>query len=51
MSMKKQLSFTHNVNYPTRTDNPDAIKQVKANNIFIVDHRMKLSIDFCAKGK
>ncbi|MBU4689971.1 DHH family phosphoesterase [Mycoplasma zalophidermidis] len=36
--------------HPTRTDNPEAIKNVKSENIFILDHhRMKLSIDFAPK--
>ncbi|WP_029609044.1 DHH family phosphoesterase [Mycoplasma simbae] len=36
--------------HPTRTDNPEAIKKVKSQNIFILDHhRMKLSIDFAPR--
>ncbi|MCS4536719.1 MULTISPECIES: DHH family phosphoesterase [unclassified Mycoplasma] len=36
--------------HPTRTDNPEAIKNISSKNIFILDHhRMKLSIDFAPK--
>ncbi|QBF34768.1 phosphoesterase [Mycoplasmopsis phocirhinis] len=36
--------------HPSRTDNPDAIKNISSKNIFILDHhRLKLSIDFAPK--
>lgn len=50
LSDEKTIVFFTDNAHPTRTDNPDAITRVKANNIFIVDHhRMKLSIDFAPR--
>lgn len=50
ISNENTLVFFVDNAHPSRTDNPDAIKNVNSKNIFILDHhRMRLSIDFAPK--
>lgn len=50
LSNESTIVFFVDNSHPSRTDNPDAIKKVKSENIFILDHhRVKLSIDFAPK--